>query len=59
MEKFLVFGTIKFPLPLHVETVDQAKTVAQSMVPGLAEAEGYVADNGDFVFQKKVGTKGL
>ena len=59
MEKFLIFGTIKFPLPTHVTTVDQAKTVAQSMVPGLSEAEGYIDDAGSFVFQKKAGTKGL
>ena len=59
MDKFLIFGTIKFPLPSHVTTVAQAKTVAQAMVPGLAEAEGYMDDAGNFVFQKKAGTKGL
>ena len=58
MEKFLIFGSIRFPLPSHVETVDQAKTVAQAMVPGLSEAEGTVDSDGNFVFQKKAGTKG-
>ena len=58
-QKLVIFGDVRFPVPAHVQTVQDAKVVAQSLVPGLADAEGRQDSDGNFVFEKKAGTKGL
>lgn len=59
MQKFVIFGEVRFPVPSHVQSVSDAKAVAQTMVPGLSDAEGRVDEDGNFRFEKKAGTKGL
>ncbi len=57
--KYIIYGEARIPAPAHVETVADAKAVAGTMIPGLSEAEGRVDSEGNFVFEKKAGTKGL
>lgn len=57
-QKLVIFGDVRFPVPGHVQTLADAKAVAQTMVPGLSDAEGRIDGEGNFVFEKKAGTKG-
>lgn len=57
-QKLVIFGDVRFPVPAHVQTIADAKAVAQTMVPGLSDAEGHEDSDGNFVFAKKAGTKG-
>lgn len=58
-QKFIVYGTARIPAPASVTTVEGARAVAGSMIPGLSDATGYVDASGNFTFEKKAGTKGL
>ena len=57
-EKLVIFREIRFPVPAHITTLDQAKAVAMITTPQLGDAEGRVDNAGNFVFEKKAGTKG-
>lgn len=55
----LIFGETRVPLPASITTVEAARGFASTFVPGLADAEGHVDSEGNIVFSKKAGTKGL
>lgn len=54
----LIFGDNEFPVPAGM-SLDEAQEWASDALPALAEAEGFVDEDGNYVFQKKAGTKGL
>lgn len=58
MAKNLVFGETVVPVPVTVNSVEQARGFAAIFLPGLQDAEGFVNEDGDFEFRKKAGTKG-
>lgn len=59
MSKFIIYGDARIPAPASVSTVEGARAVAGSMIPGLSDASGFVDSDGNFRFEKKAGTKGL
>jgi hypothetical protein len=59
MQKYIVYGDARIPAPASVTTIEGAKAVAGSMIPGLSDASGYIDAAGNFVFEKRAGTKGL
>lgn len=58
-QKYIIYGTSRIPAPASVTSVEGAKAVAGSMIPGLSDAHGFVDGEGNFVFEKRAGTKGL
>lgn len=54
----LIFGDNEFPVPAGM-SLKEAQEWASDALPALAEAEGFVDEDGNYVFQKKAGTKGL
>jgi hypothetical protein len=56
--KKIFFDEHEFPVPGDM-TLDEAQEWAADAVPAIADAEGRINDDGDFVFTKKAGTKGL
>lgn len=59
MTKLIKYDQYQFPAPSNVTTVEQARQVAQMAIPGLGDAKGYIDTDGNFVFVKEAGTKGL
>lgn len=57
--KYIIYGDVKVPAPAHVDSVEAAKGAAGFMIPGLSEAQGRVDADGNYVFEKKAGDKGL
>lgn len=58
MQKYIIYGDARIPAPASVTTVEGARAVAGSMIPGLSDATGFVDSEGNFVFEKRAGTKG-
>jgi hypothetical protein len=58
MQKYIIYGDARIPAPASVTTVEGARAVAGSMIPGLSDATGFVDSDGNFVFEKRAGTKG-
>ena len=58
MQKLIKFGQYSFPAPSNVTTVEQARAIASMTIPGLGDAEGFQDAEGNFVFEKKAGSKG-
>ena len=54
----LIFGDNEFPVPSDM-TIDEAQEWASEALPAISDAEGYVDDEGNYVFRKKAGTKGI
>jgi len=54
----LIFGDSEFPVPEGM-TLSEAQEWAAEAIPAIEDAEGYIDEDGNFVFQKKAGTKGL
>lgn len=59
MERQIIFGETRVPVPAVVTTVEQARGFAANFLPGLSDAEGFVNADGNFEFRKKAGSKGL
>jgi hypothetical protein len=59
MQKYIIYGDSRIPAPSSVTSVDGARAVAGSMFPGLSDAHGFVDADGNYVFEKRAGTKGL
>lgn len=57
MARKLIFGENSFPVPENM-TLDMAQSWAADALPTIKEAEGYENEDGDFVFEKKAGSKG-
>ena len=57
MAKYVIFENNKFQIEDDM-TLDEVQDEMGAFIPGLANAEGYEDDDGDFVFSKKAGTKG-
>lgn len=53
----LKFGESSIDLPEGL-SMSEAKELAEQLLPGIADAEGHVDDNGDYVFTKRAGRKG-
>lgn len=58
MAKKLIFGDNEFPVPDDM-TLDEAQDWASEALPAITDAEGFEDENGDYVFRKKAGSKGL
>jgi len=58
MTKKLIFGENEFPVPGDM-TLDEAQDWASEALPAIADAEGYEDSEGNYVFRKKAGTKGI
>lgn len=58
MQRLIKFGQYSFPAPANVTTIEQARQIAAMTIPGLGDAEGYEDVQGNFVFEKKAGSKG-
>jgi len=54
----LIFGDNEFPVPSGM-SIEDAKEWASEALPALADAEGFEDEEGNYVFKKKAGTKGL
>jgi hypothetical protein len=57
MSKKIVYGDQTLPLVGDM-TLEEAKDWAAQAIPGIADAEGYEDDEGNYVFQKRAGRKG-
>ena len=57
MSKKLIFEDSKIDLPEGM-TMSEAKNLAQTLLPGIADAEGHEDADGNFVFTKRAGRKG-
>ena len=58
MAKKLIFGDNELPVPAGMDQ-DEAQEWASEALPALADAEGFEDDEGNYVFRKKAGSKGL
>lgn len=58
MAKKLFFGDNDFPVPEGM-SLSEAQEWAQAALPAIADAEGYEDEDGNYVFRKKAGSKGL
>lgn len=58
MAKKLIFGDNEFPVPDGMD-LDEAQEWASEALPAITDAEGLEDDDGNFVFRKKAGSKGL
>lgn len=58
MAKKLLFGDHDLPVPGNM-TLDEAQDWAAEALPALADAEGHEDAQGNYVFTKKAGTKGI
>jgi hypothetical protein len=58
-QKHIIYGDSRIPAPASVTTVEGARALAGSMIPGLSDASGFEDSDGNYVFEKKAGTKGL
>ena len=52
------FGEIEIPLTNSDMSLDEAKNWLADAYPAVEDAEGFVAENGDYVFEKRAGRKG-
>ncbi|MDD3412548.1 MAG: hypothetical protein PHY47_00965 [Lachnospiraceae bacterium] len=59
MQRYIIYGDSRIPAPASVTSIEGAKAVAGSMIPGLSDASGHIDASGNFVFEKRAGTKGL
>ena len=59
MQKYIVFGETRFPVPAGITTIEQARGFATNLIPDLGDALGQVDVSGNFVFTRKAGSKGL
>lgn len=57
MSKKLIFEESSIDLPEGM-TMSQAKELAQTLLPGIADAEGHEDASGNYVFTKRAGRKG-
>ena len=55
--KKLIFGEYEFPVPEGM-TLEEAQDWAAEAYPAIEDAEGYEDSNGNYVFEKRAGTKG-
>jgi hypothetical protein len=57
MSRKLIFGESKIDLPEGL-SMNEAKELAQNLLPGIADAEGHEDADGNYVFTKRAGRKG-
>ena len=58
MSKTIRFGNESLTVNQDDLTLEEAQELASEVFAGIADAEGHVAENGDFVFTKRAGRKG-
>lgn len=59
MQRNIIFGETRIPVPNTITTIDQARGFAMNIIPDLGDATGTVDASGNFVFTRKAGSKGL
>ena len=57
-QKKILFGDNEIPVREGM-SLEEAQEWASVSLPAIADAEGYEDDDGNYVFLKKAGTKGL
>lgn len=57
MARFVIYDNNKFPVE-ESYTLEEAQEALSDLYPAIADAEGKIDANGDYVFTKRAGTKG-